>query len=299
MSLPIEIINFLSVDPPPSSVISAPTGVHREPSFTDRAYNLESEGEGHGSDVSDHEYQCQDEQEYKHVYEDGEDGTGNLHLHDDTDEVVHHAVLHARVDAEYGKSAPRFSDLYYSSMHDEANNGGHKTPSGHEEAAIEEFEEIPGRNQFKARFEAKKREYERRRTLLEDEVAREEMAAGLRQDGTGYFPPIDHELPTKDKGECTCDNGRADPLGPELPKPPRPLTRSLASSRETHRYHLYDQPPSGGHEPRYDDSQPILNRSLAVPCQTPGQINSPSIPRSGTVKDKIRTLETLDDAALQ
>lgn len=289
MSLPIEIISFLSIDPPPSSVISAPAGIHRGHSFANAIHESDSEAGDHNSDTPDHE--DQDEQEYKYGCGEGHGGTGNLHLYDDTDEVVQHAVLHARVDAEYGKSAPRFSDLYYSSLHDDANHGRHKRLGYHPEAVVGELEETPVRNRFKTRFEEKKREYERRRTLIDGQLALEETIADTMDPlDSGYFPPVDSSK--KDEEKCTCGSGGTDPLRAELPKPPKPLTRSLASSPDT-------KPLSGGYEAPYGDIQSSLNRTLEVPCQTPGQISSPSIPRAGTVKDKIRTLEALEDAALQ
>ena len=46
----------------------------------------------------------------------GGHGLGNLSLHDDTDEVVQYALASARTDIDYGENAPRFADLYYSSL---------------------------------------------------------------------------------------------------------------------------------------------------------------------------------------
>ena len=46
----------------------------------------------------------------------GGHGLGNLSLHDDTEEVVQYALASARTDVDYGENAPRFADLYYSSL---------------------------------------------------------------------------------------------------------------------------------------------------------------------------------------
>ena len=120
-TLPLHIVNFLSIDPPVSSpriplayldlnlsnakmlpVLSRPIGADPERSET----SLVEDG---GSSYSDEDVQNDSEDVTQH-------DLGNLSLHDDTDEVVQYAVASARTEVDDVENAPRFADLYYSSL---------------------------------------------------------------------------------------------------------------------------------------------------------------------------------------
>ena len=128
-TLPLHIVNFLSIDPPISSphipstqmdlnlsnaktlpVIGRPISVDSERSD---ANLVEEPIDDEGSFYSDDDIQ---DDPPKGLARNGGHGLGNLSLHDDTDEVVHYALASARPEVDYGENAPRFADLYYSSL---------------------------------------------------------------------------------------------------------------------------------------------------------------------------------------
>ena len=127
-TLPLHIVNFLSIDPPISSphnpstqldlnlsnaktlpVVGRPVSVDSERS---EAILVEEPLDDEDSFYSDDDIQVDPES----LARNGGHGLGNLSLHDDTDEVVQYALASARTDIDYGENAPRFADLYYSSL---------------------------------------------------------------------------------------------------------------------------------------------------------------------------------------
>ena len=127
-TLPLHIVNFLSIDPPISSphipstqldlnlsnakklpVFGRPISVDLERS---EANIVEEPVDDEDSFYSNDDIQDDPEG----LARNGGHGLGNLSLHDDTDEVVQYALASARTDVDYGENAPRFADLYYSSL---------------------------------------------------------------------------------------------------------------------------------------------------------------------------------------
>ncbi|KIY47305.1 hypothetical protein FISHEDRAFT_45565, partial [Fistulina hepatica ATCC 64428] len=142
--LPLRIVNFLSLDPPPTAPLvqlitplsstlysleesdeesvlspnpqiqgisrSAPVSQVPSPTIDDNSF-CQSE---HGSVASRHSHDAGSQFSNTDV-----SGLGNLSLNDDTDEdVVQRAIASARIDAQYGAHATRFSDLYHGSLQD-------------------------------------------------------------------------------------------------------------------------------------------------------------------------------------
>ena len=126
-TLPLHIINFLSIDPPVSSPHITSTQLDSNlykaktlPNFSRpvRA-DLESSEASLVEEPMDDEgssYSYDNIQDNKGLVDDGELDLGNLSLHDDTDEVVQYALASVRNDVDYAENAPRFADLYYSSL---------------------------------------------------------------------------------------------------------------------------------------------------------------------------------------
>ena len=122
-TLPLHIINFLSIDPPISSPHIPSTQLDLSNSKTlpvlGRPISVDSEANLVEESIDDEDsfYSDDDIQDDPEgLAKNGGHGLGNLSLHDDTDEVVQHALASARTDVDYGENAPRFADLYYSSL---------------------------------------------------------------------------------------------------------------------------------------------------------------------------------------
>ncbi|KAF9502365.1 hypothetical protein BDN71DRAFT_35009 [Pleurotus eryngii] len=153
--LPIDIVNFFSLDPPPSSAFSLVTETSNESRHDspaprvgvqqDRptASNIFISDETHGSDTpadelpleslaydtanspdqrslgnSDHDDSSDDLEQT-----DENDGPklGNIALRDDCDDFVQHAINSAKIDSIYGENALRFSDLYVQDTQESSN----------------------------------------------------------------------------------------------------------------------------------------------------------------------------------
>ncbi|KAF8167616.1 hypothetical protein B0H34DRAFT_792324 [Crassisporium funariophilum] len=119
LSLPVQIVNFLSIDPPPTSP-EMPLTRHGRPLSAHE--NLISGSDFVAqSDKSFTEGECPVTEDHGHREDlimdtEDHDELGTLSFHDDTDEVVQFAVASASADADYADHAPRFADLYYSSL---------------------------------------------------------------------------------------------------------------------------------------------------------------------------------------
>jgi len=138
VTLPIRIVGFHSIDPPPSQPINIQSVASRSPSprynsknnTLNRPYSLSysRKGEeipnqiltGQKTKMDDDSTFLHDSHDNPHGWDtqellsdcSGEMGTlelGNLSLADDTDDVVQHAIATARMNSTYG----HFSDLYY------------------------------------------------------------------------------------------------------------------------------------------------------------------------------------------
>ncbi|KAL0951567.1 hypothetical protein HGRIS_008249 [Hohenbuehelia grisea] len=142
VTLPIRIISFLSLDPPPSF----PSALDEYTDMEERNHDFRSQSSG-TSDPSFHEDARQDvngvdrqrirsdhltlnppdelgpkDCPVDHSSEEEEDDENDqdcdaddTDIQDDCDDLVQHAINSARIDTMYGTNAARFSDLYYSS----------------------------------------------------------------------------------------------------------------------------------------------------------------------------------------
>ncbi|KAK0471704.1 hypothetical protein IW261DRAFT_1597177 [Armillaria novae-zelandiae] len=144
VKLPIKIINFLSIDPPPTCPLPTrddPINAQRPISdFSERNSNTldtldEYEDEVYSDDHSDYvpsdeaatdsndPYDGISSNEHSTATTTQEDRLhgGNLSIYDDTDEVVQHAITSASIDSKYAEHGNRFADLYYASMQENLN----------------------------------------------------------------------------------------------------------------------------------------------------------------------------------
>ncbi|PPQ67153.1 hypothetical protein CVT25_005754, partial [Psilocybe cyanescens] len=106
VSIPLEIINFLSIDPPPRIVIELDAKHATTKEWQRATLSVAGDGLPEANDENE-----STEFEDNHISECDSDGLGSLSVHDDTDEVVKHVVSSAKIDED---DAPRFADLYYS-----------------------------------------------------------------------------------------------------------------------------------------------------------------------------------------
>ncbi len=144
VKLPIKIINFLSIDPPPTYPL--PTGDGpvdtQRPIYDSNKRNSnaldsldEYEDEVYSDDHSDYVPSDEAAMDSNDPYDgissnerlttaatqDDRLQGGNLSIYDDTDEVVQHAITSASIDSRYAEHGNRFADLYYTSMQEDLN----------------------------------------------------------------------------------------------------------------------------------------------------------------------------------
>ncbi|KAF8973512.1 hypothetical protein BDZ97DRAFT_1912000 [Flammula alnicola] len=372
-SLPLEIINFLSIDPPFPTSISAPAEANRSSSGSyDYVSDLESR-----TDAEDSEMETDiDNEDDDYSSEREEEGSGNISIHSDTDEVVRHAIASARTDVEDCESAPRFADLYYSSLQENLDRAaeqffekqGQETPMNevyhapgtHHDSRTITTENRRKSNNFAARVEEK---YLERQTARADTILTEvdpqdrpladkpdmDLSFACPTEAPGSSKPAsdtpqaapssdwerqssassrlptpitqenrasDADSPASAKNTQrvrTCDtNAKGDPASiqsQKMPIPPKDPTqqRNAISGVElpnacVQRPH-WKTPTTPGRErlPQTDTLQspdnhaPPCDRSPEKHISVPNgvHISSPSAPRAGSVRDKIRELEEL------
>ncbi|KAF5368598.1 hypothetical protein D9758_002251 [Tetrapyrgos nigripes] len=148
VSLPINIINFLSVDPPPTHPDESPEELLRgalecEASSSQSSKALDTLLEGDDDEESQ-------ENEVLHCPRTAalpEDHTssdlGNFANHDDNDALVQHAISSVLIDSKYAEHGSRFADLYYSSIHDNLAAEAEQ-PESHEGMEEETTPQLPG-----------------------------------------------------------------------------------------------------------------------------------------------------------
>ncbi|KAJ8523311.1 hypothetical protein ONZ45_g187 [Pleurotus djamor] len=139
VKLPLRIVNFLSLDPPPCANLTTLTASRtdipsiphctREPTQQDRipasrifdagsdrlSHSVDGDiiEEGDDGQLARIPYDETEQQLYDNQVDDPDDnGLGNLAMQEDCNQVVQHAINSARVDSMYGENALRFSDLY-------------------------------------------------------------------------------------------------------------------------------------------------------------------------------------------
>ncbi|ESK90912.1 hypothetical protein Moror_16413 [Moniliophthora roreri MCA 2997] len=121
--LPLTIINFLSVDPPPTFPVLDRNFLNLDADEEDILYapltwprRSRQSAAGHFEDMSVpsgiDQSVCPDYEEF----DDEQPILGDLPLADDDDAFVHRALVHMAVDAKYAEHGQRFSDLYYASV---------------------------------------------------------------------------------------------------------------------------------------------------------------------------------------
>ena len=154
-TLPLHIVNFLSIDPPISSphipstqldlnlsntktlpVPGRPIGVDSEKSEADLVEEpIDDEDSQYSDDIQD---------DREGLARNGGHGLGNLSLHDDTDEVVQYALASARTDVDYGENAPRFADLYYSSLQENLDRAAEQCAQNATEDSVSQITKSDG-----------------------------------------------------------------------------------------------------------------------------------------------------------
>ena len=153
-TLPLHIVNFLSIDPPISSphipstqlelsnartlpVLGRPISVDSERSEASLVEETIDDEDSHYSDDD-----IQDDPEG--LARNGGHGLGNLSLHDDTDEVVQYALASARTDVDYGEIAPRFADLYYSSLQENLDRAAERCAQNAKDNSVSQITKSDG-----------------------------------------------------------------------------------------------------------------------------------------------------------
>lgn len=129
VALPIKILNFLSIDPPPATPASSSsiepvrrrsagtcshvtgTQCSRQTAILESLDECEDEEDSSGDPATDeHDVDSADS---RSPDDDEELALGDLAIHDDTDAIVQYAITSAEIDTKYAQSATRFADLYY------------------------------------------------------------------------------------------------------------------------------------------------------------------------------------------
>ncbi|KAH9486496.1 hypothetical protein JR316_0000561 [Psilocybe cubensis] len=157
VSIPLEIINYLSIDPPPRIVTVQ--GV--EPVTSEKWRKVSSEDPdaiSESDSIADEGSEC------------NSDGLGNLSENDDTEDVVDRIVSSTKIS---GEDMPRFADLYYSLQEGNFNKGTNgrlpmsveTLPAGADTLSglTTQTQELPNPSSFPERVEEKMRS--RKRTL--------------------------------------------------------------------------------------------------------------------------------------
>lgn len=122
VELPIHVINFLSVDPPPTAPNMPNKRFRTSPFESGRTVATTLREDTMNPDnLSTSDFR--QEEEIKEIHPPWEEDIapplnelGNLSINDDTDEVIHQAVSSAAIDSRYAQHGGRFSDLYYSAI---------------------------------------------------------------------------------------------------------------------------------------------------------------------------------------
>jgi hypothetical protein len=302
-TLPLHIVNFLSIDPPISSphipstqlelnaktlpVLGRPISVDSEKSEANVVEELIDDEDSHYSNDSD---DIQDDPEG--LARNGGHGLGNLSLHDDTDEVVQYALASARTDVDYGESAPRFADLYYSSLQENLDRAAEQCAQNAMDNSASQITKSDGSqgrgHNFASRVHEKTLRHQSERYAGETDAALSDEMEIIRQ-----VPHFHHPSSSPYTQPEPRTAGRPDPT-------PAPRGHYVASATASSKLGTPIPPSKSQQGPR--SFQPAENPSIHKQNPVKDVYNTPIVydphstsisaaSRSKSVKDKIRELE--------
>ncbi|KJA28669.1 hypothetical protein HYPSUDRAFT_722642 [Hypholoma sublateritium FD-334 SS-4] len=330
VSLPIEIVNFLSFDPPHPALITNPAGT-----------NIQS------SDSSPME------SEYTEQYSEEESDFEDEPLDQHNDQTEHHRndIVSENTVANNNKSPPRFADLYYSSLQENLDKAAaqHEQDTAGHGTIYPESRHGNLHSTFAARVKEK---YLQRQALLasnapigDEEVNYQELDTGRKSSAItlekqpstsdsavspdsarqsdsvlnnqttspSNIDPAERITsktpftePTRSSSQTfQADAERSTISGVSLPNEhiQRPYWKILALARadylpESNSSTLLPQVTQGLLEEDpivhvHPSSQTTCDMRSTTNNDTPKKVSSPSAPRAGSVRDKIRELEEL------
>ena len=307
-TLPLHIVNFLSIDPPVSSPHITSTQLDsnlKTLSILSRSIDAVSERSEENlveDPTEDRESFYSDEdtqQDSEDIANNGGHGLGNLLLRDDTDEVVQYAIASARTDLDYAEHAPRFADLYYSSLQENLDHAAEqyvqKKAMDNSLSQVSKSDETRGcGNSFASRVHEKtlRRQFERPDRPQEGYAGKTEAEGVLYEMNTiheghqvSHFrhpnpytqsEPRTAVFPDPNYGHhvasATASSNLATPISPNSRLGPR-------SFQSAENPYIYKQNPPANN---------IYKTSIAY---DPDSASISTALRSKSVKDKIRELE--------
>ncbi|KAF8807846.1 hypothetical protein BYT27DRAFT_6591127 [Phlegmacium glaucopus] len=316
-TLPLHIVNLLSIDPPVSSPQSPSTllnlnssNVETLPVFNQRIDAdsgrsevdlIEEPMEDEDSSYSDDDIHNDSENPVKY----GGHDRANLSLHDDTDEVVQYAVASASIDVDYAENAPRFADLYYSSLQENLDRAAERYAQGAMDKSVSQIpksDETGGPcNNFASRVREKtlsrqsERRYQPQESYAEKSEAEAAMFDELDTIHGGDQSPYSHQPSsyihaksrTADHPDPTCAScshhvalaTAPSKFATRIPPPTSQLGHRSSQLSENPYIHAEKQ------DPALNDAHntPIVYGLDSTPTSTSS--------RSRSVKDKIKELE--------
>ena len=299
-TLPLHIVNFLSIDPPISSphisstkldlnlsnaktlpVLGRPISVDSERSEASLVDEFMDDEDSFYSDDD-----IQDDPEG--LARNGGHDLGNLSLHDDTDEVVQYALASARTDVNYAENAPRFADLYYSSLQENLDRAAEQCAQNATDNSVSQIttksDESQGRgHNFASRVHEKTLRHQSER-YAEETVADAALSDELDiihhvphfHHPSSYTRPeprtTGHPDPTcASCGHCVASSNLATPIPPKSQQGPTS-------------FHPVENPSIHKQNPVKD----VYNTSIVY---DPHSTSISTASRSKSVKDKVRELE--------
>jgi len=313
-TLPLHIVNFLSVDPPVSSpqipstklnsnlnpsdvktspVISRPIGTVSERSEVDLVEEpMDDEDSSYSDDIQN---ESEDPAKYGH-------DLANLSLHDDTDEVVQYAVASASIDVDYAENAPRFADLYYSSLQENLDRAAEQYARGALDNSVLQISKSDGTRGLGNNFASRVHEKTLRRQSERDGQAQESYTGQSGIEAALFI----NELDTIHGGHQVPYSHRPSSSEPRTSGRPYPTCAScshhVASATASSKIATRVPPTSqlGPRSPQFSDN-PYIHAEAQNPALSnvyntsivygPGGTSTSTASRSRSVKDKIRELE--------
>lgn len=303
-TLPIHIVNFLSIDPPisspyiPSTQLDSNLFNTRTVPALCRPNSVDSERSEANLveepiDDEDSFYSSDDIQDDpKGLAGNGGHGLGNLSLHDDTDEVVQYALASARSDVEYGEDAPRFADLYYSSLQENLDRAAEQCTQNATDNSVSQTTRSDGSqgkgHNFASRVHEKTLRHQSER-YTEEAVG--DAALSEELDIIHRIPHLHHPNSNTQPEPRTAGRSDATPtprdhyVAPVTASsklgPPIPPSKSHQGPRSFHSAEI----------PSIHNQNPVKD-VYSIPIEfDPHSTSTTTASRSKSVKDKVRELE--------
>ena len=292
-TLPLHIVNFLSIDPPISSpripstklylnlsnaktlpVLARPISVDSERS---EANLVEEPIDDEDSFYSDDDIQDDSEG----LARNGGHGLGNLSLHDDTDEVVQYALASARTDVDYGENAPRFADLYYSSLQENLDRAAEQYAQNATDNSASQITKSDGSQGRGHNFAS--RVYEKTLRHQSELYAGKTVADAALSDelDSSYTQPEPRTADRPDPTSAPCGHYVAPATASSKLGTPIPSSKSQQGPRS-----FQPAENSGIHK-----QNPIKDAYNTPIVYNPHSASISAASRSKSVKDKVRELE--------